>query len=55
MGPIDLTSPKGTRFLYAATGILGTVDEFAVDAGGALTRIGTVSGLPPGTEGIAST
>src|SRR5205085_2698604 len=46
MGPIDLTSPNGTRFLYAETGILGTVDEFAVDAGGALRRIGTVSGLP---------
>ena len=53
-GPIDLTSPKGTRFLYAETGVLGTVDEFAVNADGTLTRIGTVTGLPPGIEGIAS-
>ena len=36
-GPIDLTSPKGTRFLYAETGINGTVDEFAVGGDGTLT------------------
>lgn len=53
-GPIDLTSPRGARFLYAETGITGTVDEFAVNADGSLTRIGTVTGLPPGLEGIAS-
>jgi len=53
-GPIDLTSPKGTHFLYAETGIMGTVDEFAVNGDGSLTRIGTVAGLPPGLEGIAS-
>jgi len=54
MGPIDLTSPSGGRFLYAETGS-GTVDEFAVGGDGTLTRIGTVTGLPQGIEGIAST
>jgi len=53
-GPIDLTSPPGTRFLYAETGG-GTVDEFRVENDGALTKLGVVGGLPPGIEGIAST
>ena len=53
-GPIDLTSPKGTRFLYAETGITGTVDAFAVNGDGTLAPIGSVTGLPPGIEGIAS-
>lgn len=52
-GPIDLTSSG--RFLYAETGIAATVDEFRVNDDGTLTRIGTVTGLPPGIEGIAST
>jgi 6-phosphogluconolactonase (cycloisomerase 2 family) len=53
-GPIDLTSPHGTRFLYVQTGS-GTVDEFEVNADGTLTPLGVVTGLPPGIEGIAST
>jgi len=53
-GPIDLSSPKGGRFLYAETGG-GTVDEFRIEHDGSLTPIGVVTGLPPGIEGIAST
>jgi 6-phosphogluconolactonase (cycloisomerase 2 family) len=53
-GPIDLTSPTGGRFLYAETGG-GTVDEFRIGSDGSLTKIGVVSGLPAGIEGIAST
>jgi 6-phosphogluconolactonase (cycloisomerase 2 family) len=53
-GPIDLTSPSGTSFLYAQTGS-GTVEEYQVNANGTLTPIGAVTGLPPGMEGIAST
>ncbi len=53
-GPIDLTSPKGTRFLYAETGS-GSVHEYHVNGDGTLTSIGVVTGLPPGIEGIAST
>jgi len=51
-GPIDLASSGD--FLYAETGTNGTVDEFAVNGDGNLDPIGTVTGLPPGIEGIAS-
>jgi 6-phosphogluconolactonase (cycloisomerase 2 family) len=51
-GPIDLASSG--RFLYAETGINGTVDEFAVGQNGTLTPIGGVDDLPPGIEGIAA-
>jgi 6-phosphogluconolactonase (cycloisomerase 2 family) len=53
-GPIDLTSPSGTSYLYVQTGS-GTVDEFLSNSDGSLTRLGTVTGLPAGIEGIAST
>jgi 6-phosphogluconolactonase (cycloisomerase 2 family) len=53
-GPIDLTSPGQGRFLYAETGG-GTVDEFRVADDGTLTKLGVVTGLPAGIEGIAST
>jgi 6-phosphogluconolactonase (cycloisomerase 2 family) len=51
-GPIDLATSGG--YLYAETGANGTVDEFAVNGDGSLTPIGTVTGLPPGLEGIAA-
>jgi 6-phosphogluconolactonase (cycloisomerase 2 family) len=51
-GPIDQTSEA--RFLYAETGG-GTVDEFHINDDGTLTPLGSVGGLPPGIEGIAST
>jgi 6-phosphogluconolactonase (cycloisomerase 2 family) len=51
-GPIDLASSG--HFLYAETGTVGTVDEFRVDEDGSLSPIGTVTGLPPGIEGIAA-
>jgi len=53
-GPIDLTSPSRGQFLYAETGG-GTIDEFEVNQNGTLTKLGVVTGLPPGIEGIAST
>jgi 6-phosphogluconolactonase (cycloisomerase 2 family) len=52
-GPIDLTSPPGTSFLYAQTGS-GTLHEYEVNGDGSLTTIGAVSDLPAGMEGIAS-
>jgi hypothetical protein len=52
-GPIDMAASGG--FLYVETGTNGTVDEFAVNSDGTLTPIGTVTGLPPGLEGIAAT
>jgi 6-phosphogluconolactonase (cycloisomerase 2 family) len=53
-GPIDLTSPSHGSFLYAETGG-GTVAGFRVNHDGTLTRLGAVTGLPAGIEGIAST
>jgi hypothetical protein len=52
-GPIDLASSDD--FLYAETGINGTVDEFHVASDGTLEPLGTVAGLPSGIEGIAAT
>ena len=52
-GPIDLAASD--NFLYAETGINGTIDEFHVESDGALTPIGSVTGLPAGLEGIAAT
>jgi 6-phosphogluconolactonase (cycloisomerase 2 family) len=52
-GPIDLASSD--NFLYAETGINGTVDEFYVRSDGALVALGSVDDLPPGIEGIAAT
>jgi 6-phosphogluconolactonase (cycloisomerase 2 family) len=52
-GPIDLASSDD--FLYAQTGVNGTVDEFHVGADGSLEPLGTVVGLPSGIEGIAAT
>src|SRR5829696_9893 len=52
-GPIDLAVSGG--FLYAQTGTAGTVEEFRIESNGTLTRIGSITGLPPGQEGIAAT
>jgi hypothetical protein len=52
-GPIDLTSSG--PFLYAETGIQGTVEEFRVLGNGSLVPLGSVTDLPPGIEGIAAT
>ncbi|WP_157695490.1 hypothetical protein [Nakamurella panacisegetis] len=43
------------RYLYVQTGAAGLVDEFAINSGGSLTRIGTVAvrGATDG-EGIAT-
>jgi 6-phosphogluconolactonase (cycloisomerase 2 family) len=51
-GPIDLASSG--PFLYAETGLTSTVDEFRIADDGTLVSIGTVTGLPPGIEGIAA-
>ena len=53
-GPIDLATAAGGRYLYAQTGIAGTVEEFRVNDDGTLMRLGNVAGLPLGQEGIAA-
>ena len=55
VGPIDLASPSKGDFLYGQTGTAGTVDEYRVNRDGTLTKLGVVTGLPPGQEGIAAT
>ena len=51
-GPIDLVASG--RFLYGQTGVGGTVDEYRINADGTLDKIGVVTGLPVGQEGIAA-
>jgi 6-phosphogluconolactonase (cycloisomerase 2 family) len=53
-GPIDSTSPPGNNYLYAETGS-GTVDEYQSNPDGSLTQLGSITGLPTGIQGIAST
>ena len=53
-GPIDLAASSDGSFLYGETGLTSTVDEYQVESDGALTKLGTVTGLPPGIEGIAA-
>jgi len=52
-GPIDMTSSG--PFLYAETGVQGTVEEFRVLGDGSLVPLGSVADLAPGIEGIAAT
>ena len=54
-GPIDLAASADGAFLYGETGVTGTVDEYAIDGDGTLTKLGTIGDLPPGLEGIAAT
>jgi 6-phosphogluconolactonase (cycloisomerase 2 family) len=53
-GPIDMATAAGGRFLYAQTGVAGTVEEYRVNHDGSLTKLGVVTGLPVGQEGIAA-
>ena len=50
-----MTTSAGGCFLYVQTGTAGTVDQFRVNRDGTLTSLGSVTGLPVGQEGIAST
>jgi 6-phosphogluconolactonase (cycloisomerase 2 family) len=54
-GPIDMAVSSQGNFLYAQTGTAGTVEEYHVERDGTLTHLGSVTGLPPGMEGIAAT
>ncbi len=54
-GTVDAAASPGGRFLYVQTGGEGIVDEFRVDADGALTAVGSVT-VPGaiGGEGIVA-
>jgi hypothetical protein len=54
-GTVDAAVPSDGRFLYVQTGAAGDVDEFAIGAQGALSKIGSVT-VPGavGGEGIVA-
>ncbi|HET6989051.1 MAG TPA: hypothetical protein VFI00_20665 [Kribbella sp.] len=54
-GTVDAAVSSDDRYLYVQTGANGIVDEFRIGAGGALTRIGSVT-VPGavGADGIAA-
>jgi 6-phosphogluconolactonase (cycloisomerase 2 family) len=54
-GTVDSSATPGGRYLYTQTGANGIVDEFAVNANGALTKIGSVTvANAVGGEGIVA-
>jgi 6-phosphogluconolactonase (cycloisomerase 2 family) len=53
-GAIDMAVAPGGQFLYAESGGAGTVDVFAANSDGTLTKLSVVGGLPAGIEGIAA-
>jgi 6-phosphogluconolactonase (cycloisomerase 2 family) len=48
-GTVDAAVPPGGRFLYVQAGGPGAVDEYAIESGGALAKIGSVT--VPGAQG----
>jgi 6-phosphogluconolactonase (cycloisomerase 2 family) len=52
-GPIDMAASPDGQTLYAQAGAAGRIDTYRVNRDGTLTRIGSISGLPTGIEGIA--
>lgn len=52
--PIDMALSAGSRYLYVRDGIKGMVDGFHVGPGGNLTPMGSVSGVPAGSQGLAA-
>jgi DNA-binding beta-propeller fold protein YncE len=54
-GPTDLAGSSNGQFLYVDAGGTGAVDEFAVNADGTLTSLGSITGLSgTGIEGIVA-
>jgi hypothetical protein len=53
-GATDSAASSDGRYIYVEAGGIGTVDEFQVNPGGALTQVGAVSGLSAPMEGIAA-
>jgi 6-phosphogluconolactonase (cycloisomerase 2 family) len=53
-GPIDMAASPNGKFLYSEQGGAGAIGEFAVNSNGSLSSLGTVAGLNPGLEGIAT-
>jgi hypothetical protein len=49
----SVVSPDG-KYLYVESGGAGTVDVFAIGAGGSLTQLETIFNIPVASEGIAA-
>jgi len=49
----SVVSPDGS-FLYVESGGAGTIDAYAIGAGGTLTQIETIFNIPVASEGIAA-
>jgi 6-phosphogluconolactonase (cycloisomerase 2 family) len=52
-GTTDSTVSPDGKFLYVESGGAGTIDAFAIGAGGTLTQIETIFNIPVASEGIA--
>jgi 6-phosphogluconolactonase (cycloisomerase 2 family) len=52
--PSDMALSNNSRFLYARNGVSNSISMFEVQASGSLTGLGTVSGLPVGSVGLAA-
>ncbi len=54
-GPTDLAGSSNGKFVYVEAGGAGAVDEFAVNPGGTLSSLGSITGLSgTGIEGIVA-
>lgn len=54
-GPLDLAFSNNGRYLYVLNGASSSLGAFQVGAGGSLVPVDSgVSGLPPGTNGLAA-
>lgn len=51
--PIDMGISDDSRFLYVLNGGTRSIDAFRIGAGGQLTSLGTIDGLPAGVNGLA--
>jgi 6-phosphogluconolactonase (cycloisomerase 2 family) len=50
--PIDLALSAGSQYLYSLAS--GTISGFRVAADGSLTPVGSITGLPTSTVGLAA-
>ncbi|MEO6613096.1 MAG: beta-propeller fold lactonase family protein [Chitinophagaceae bacterium] len=54
MSPADLALSNNSHFLYSRNGASNSISLFEVQSSGALINIGTVTGLPRGSAGLAA-
>ncbi len=54
MGPIDAALSGNSKFLYVLNGASHSIGVYAVDSDGNLNNVQTLTGLPPGANGLAA-